>query len=309
MLQLQSKLRSLLRETAQPVAVITSIIHPHSTRSTSVSQFHGATLSSFTSISMDPHPLVAFSLRIPSRMGDSLRAKLELPSSSSFSNAPSKKLHSNPNPSPNSSLSPKSQTHSRFIINILSASQAPTAILFSRPDLYPHPFDEIYEVKEPTHHHNYRKNKDTGLRLRYHLNEEGIPVLDGSLGALACTLVNRPIELGGLDMDSRDADLNLNTGSTVNTSSANSSTSELYIARVTRVENMAWDIEDDPQATPLPLLYHRRDYSTLTSLASLRTSRLEIENDSSRNGLGLGDSDPELGKSKTRVRRRSEQVN
>lgn len=60
-------LRHLLRHTAQPVSVITanlsfpaSSIHKHD---------HGATLSSFSSISFNP-PLVAFSLRLPSRLAN-----------------------------------------------------------------------------------------------------------------------------------------------------------------------------------------------------------------------------------------------
>lgn len=60
-------LRHLLRHTAQPVSVITanlsypaSAIHRHD---------HGATLSSFSSISFNP-PLVAFSLRLPSRLAN-----------------------------------------------------------------------------------------------------------------------------------------------------------------------------------------------------------------------------------------------
>ncbi|OCF35521.1 hypothetical protein I316_02573 [Kwoniella heveanensis BCC8398] len=35
--------------------------------------YHGATLTSFTSLTLYPHPLVAFSLRLPSRMADCLR--------------------------------------------------------------------------------------------------------------------------------------------------------------------------------------------------------------------------------------------
>ena len=76
-LDLKSEFRTLLRESAQPVAVVTtktktkadsSALSSPSASSNDHSRYHGATLSSFTSIAMDPHPLVAFSLRIPSRM-------------------------------------------------------------------------------------------------------------------------------------------------------------------------------------------------------------------------------------------------
>lgn len=104
-------LRELLRETAQPVAVVTSLM-PKEHLSGSHSSFHGATLSSFSSIAMEPHPLVAFSIRIPSRMATSLKtAHLDVPS--------------------------------HLVINILSANQANVAVHFSRPDLHPHPFTSI----------------------------------------------------------------------------------------------------------------------------------------------------------------------
>ncbi|TDL23726.1 hypothetical protein BD410DRAFT_786995 [Rickenella mellea] len=101
----KNALRVLLRETAQSVAVVTTILP------TDASHFHGATLSSFTSIAMDPHPLVAFSLRIPSRMAAALQLG-----------------------------NPRSEHTPNMVVNILSSSQSTTAVHFSRPDLYPEPF-------------------------------------------------------------------------------------------------------------------------------------------------------------------------
>lgn len=99
----KDSLRALLRETGQPVAVVTG-------QSTDPKiPFHGATLSSFTSIAMDPHPLVSFALRIPSRMADALKRKPD----------------------------------SRMALNFLSSSQADIATLFSRPDLHPNPFASV----------------------------------------------------------------------------------------------------------------------------------------------------------------------
>ncbi|EGO20648.1 hypothetical protein SERLADRAFT_477058, partial [Serpula lacrymans var. lacrymans S7.9] len=94
----RESLRALLRETAQPVAVVTSLLHAES--SSRESTFHGATLSSFTSIALDPHPLIAFSLRVPSRMATSLNAHDNL----------------------TSQLRSKKSSH--MVINILSASQS-----------------------------------------------------------------------------------------------------------------------------------------------------------------------------------------
>ncbi|KAG6329480.1 hypothetical protein ID866_9609, partial [Astraeus odoratus] len=81
--------------------------------------YHGATLSSFTSIALDPYPLVAFSLRIPSRMATALnshvdQARAEMPGLIS----------------------------AHMVINILSAPQADLAVKFSRADLHPRPFED-----------------------------------------------------------------------------------------------------------------------------------------------------------------------
>lgn len=110
-LTIHAQLRALLRETAQPVAVVTSLM-PAEHPSRAHSRFHGATLSSFSSIAMEPHPLVAFSLRIPSRMATSL-----------------KNAHGD--------------VSSHLVINILSANQESVAVQFSRPDLHLHPFTSI----------------------------------------------------------------------------------------------------------------------------------------------------------------------
>jgi len=113
---IKDKLRALLRETAQPVAVVTSFMPPNS--SSTSHRFHGATLSSFTSIAMDPYPLIAFALRMPSRMASSLDA-----------------------------AQPDQTSH--MVVNLLSAEQASISVKFSRPDLYPEPFSSIpYSLSE-----------------------------------------------------------------------------------------------------------------------------------------------------------------
>ena len=108
-----AKLRALLRETAQPVAVVTSFM-PKSSGNTHT-EYHGAILSSFTSVGLSPYPLVAFSLRIPSRMATTL-----------------------------SELAAARHRGAQFIVNILSAPQANVAQTFSRTDLYPHPFESLH---------------------------------------------------------------------------------------------------------------------------------------------------------------------
>ncbi|GJE93235.1 flavin reductase [Phanerochaete sordida] len=202
-------LRALLRETAQPVAVVTALMptehqeHPASPSacpSAEHTRFHGATLSSFSSIALDPVPLVAFSLRIPSRMATSLKACV----------------------------------HGRMVVNVLAAPQAALAVRFSRPDLHAHPFDGV----------------------GYRLSAEGLPVLDGALGALSCALVARPWplhDLGSLGKGMHPGDAEWEGEGVA---------SELFIARVTRVERVPED------TTQSPLLYHRRSYATTAAIPS-----------------------------------------
>src|SRR5258705_1204485 len=70
-------LRQVLRHSAQPVTVLTAPYPPNHRKSNAqnVLLFHGATLSSFSSISLHPLPIVAFSLRLPSRSADSIRKR------------------------------------------------------------------------------------------------------------------------------------------------------------------------------------------------------------------------------------------
>lgn len=138
-----------------------------------------------------------------------------------------------------------------MVINILSAAQESTAVCFSRPDLYPEPFEE------------------GELGIGYTLSEEGLPVLEGSLGALSCRLVAEgswPLH----DLDSGFHDKM--TGEMGASGSGAVASSELFLARVVRVErlpqplaNTAGDDSNEDLRT-LPLLYHRRGYVTTSSI-------------------------------------------
>ncbi|KAF9219737.1 hypothetical protein BS17DRAFT_788692 [Gyrodon lividus] len=114
-------LRELLRETAQSVAVVTSFLPTTESNNSQCSQppnlpaYHGATLSSFSSIALDPLPLVAFSLRVPSRMASALRARAD---------------------------KNKALNAAHLVINVLSAAQPHLAEWFARPDLHPRPFED-----------------------------------------------------------------------------------------------------------------------------------------------------------------------
>ncbi|GLB43234.1 putative flavin reductase like domain containing protein [Lyophyllum shimeji] len=124
---------------------------------------------------------------------------------------------------------------SHMVVNILSAAQAEAAVQFSRADLYPEPFASV----------------------PYCLSKEGQPVLEGSLGALSCRVVGRPLplyDLGYLEGRGRDRDEELS----LEPEPGGAMASELFIARVLRVETLDTREEDAEDPRTLPLLYHRR---------------------------------------------------
>ncbi|PWN51261.1 hypothetical protein IE53DRAFT_305139, partial [Violaceomyces palustris] len=137
------KIKALMRSSAQPVSIIASFLPEeeggkgHAGRNSSPTSpsarqgrlVHGATLSSFSSISLSP-PLISFSLKTPSRMADAL-------------------------------IRGSSSGEPHFILNVLSHLQADAAAAFSRPGLVPflhdqdpsdkaHPF-EAQETFPSTH--------------------------------------------------------------------------------------------------------------------------------------------------------------
>ncbi|CAG7847773.1 SubName: Full=Uncharacterized protein {ECO:0000313/EMBL:CCA69547.1} [Serendipita indica DSM 11827] len=114
---IQEDLRHLMVNAAQMVAIVTTRMptqlfpdHP----------FHGATVSSFASIALHPHPLVSFSLRLPSRLADAIRRHDD-----------------------------SEMTHPHLVINLLSSQQATAALQFSRPDLFPNPFWSLPMADQP----------------------------------------------------------------------------------------------------------------------------------------------------------------
>ena len=203
--QVNQKLREILRETAQPVAVVTSLM-PLESKKPGGGRFHGATLSSFTSIAMHPVPLVSFALRVPSRMGTALNEARE--------------------------REPKS---AHMVINLLCAAQAAEANKFARPDLYPDPFASTAHV----------------------LTEDGLPMLEGCLGAITCRMVGYSWPLSDM-------------GGDTTANGALEETSELFVASVTRVESVPKVEGTEDTLRTLPLLYRRRGYVTCLEIASQR---------------------------------------
>jgi flavin reductase (DIM6/NTAB) family NADH-FMN oxidoreductase RutF len=154
--------------------------------------------------------------------------------------------------------SPKYETPTHMVINLLSSTQARHAVKFSRPDLHPTPFADP--------------------EIPYTLSPDGLPILDGCLGAISCRLVSPGLPLHDLDFltdtemnvldraeddtDNSQWQINGNTVSPLAGEQQNpqkigqgATASELFIAQVIRVEALA-------SAATLPLLYHRRKFTS-----------------------------------------------
>lgn len=101
------------------------------------SRYHGATLSSFTSLTLHPHPLVAFSLRLPSRMADYLRPDRSPPITSPFPRDFTESPSSTRSPTPVSSSARPSTPGPAvsLTISLLSLAQQFLAESLSRPGL------------------------------------------------------------------------------------------------------------------------------------------------------------------------------
>lgn len=154
---LASSIRQLMRTSAQPVAVITTILPDERSA-------HGATLSSFSTISLDP-PLVAFSIRTPSRLAEAL-----------------------------SHHGSTSDCGAHFTINVLSEEQEDVANSFARPGLEPCSLIDLQARSTNAHTTTDHPLIYAGTLLSKHAKSRDgcpIPVLTESLGALSCSLVHR----------------------------------------------------------------------------------------------------------------------
>ncbi|KIJ54744.1 hypothetical protein M422DRAFT_24649 [Sphaerobolus stellatus SS14] len=211
---------ALMRATAQPVSVATTIL-PRSSEDTTAPEYHGATLSSFTSVAMYPYPIISFALRTPSRMADILRR------------------HSQ------TKLCPPTP---HLVINLLGSSMAHTAVHFSRP------------------------REDPFGSTAYFLSQEKIPILQDSLGALTCSLI-RSIPLGEPE-----------DGVTHAPDKLEGQGSELFLARVLRVEPGQPPGSQNGTENLLPLLYHHQRYGTidLTNSVSFEEA-LQLDNGKNKN--------------------------
>ena len=194
---------------AQTVAIVTTRMPE---RLPSDPPFHGATVSSFASIALNPHPLVSFSLRLPSRLADAIRRNKD----------------------------PKMLPH--LVISLLSFQQATAAFQFSRPDLFPNPFESLPMADQP-------------IRI----TKEGVPYLGGSLGSMSCTIVRSfPLDFS-TSLQNADDSLQLQEAIPVDDQGQ---ISELFIARVIRMEKHD-DDEGGEHTRALPLSYHQKRFGTV----------------------------------------------
>ncbi|KAH9935970.1 uncharacterized protein BXZ73DRAFT_76777 [Epithele typhae] len=146
---------------------------------------------------MDPLPLIAFSLRIPSRMAAALTSAYALSSLQILSIRYLSHYLRTSRPLP----------AAHMVVNILAASQAALATRFARADAYPRPFEGV----------------------PYDHTLDGLPVLAGSLGALSCRLVAPPWPL-------HDVAALEGSGNARGTWEGEGVASELFVAEVVRVE-------------------------------------------------------------------------
>lgn len=225
---LDEAIRQVMRTSAQPVAVVSAFV-PSDDPNDPAPHIHSTTLSSFTTVSLAP-PLVAFSIREPSRMADALRAGVATPPS-------------NPSMTDEAFVKSAFARKPHFLIHILSNTQQSMSNFFARPGAKPyavtrasksdnaHPFDQ----------HPMQPSKSVVGQL--------IP--KESIGTLACSLVYQ-LDLTSPDLHGTTEFLN----GCLHTNEVGSS---LFLAQIHDVE-IGHEHITDPDQKPRPLVYWQQGY-------------------------------------------------
>lgn len=317
------RLRALMRSSAQPVVILTSFLAseklqtasspdkseplsalsasdslqgPAASASSSGLFVHGATLSSFVTLSLSPIARVAFSLQLPSRMADAII-------DNSIENAREPQLDALHGSVP---VAPDGRKGAHFVINLLSASQSGIADKFARPGLTPYDWtsrpavgkDAVLDAAraKPVVIRNQNAESDVhplaleDLRPSRHATGHGIaadgnhviagvPELTASLGSLSCSLeatIDLSDEEGNLTLRNHTSGKRLPEGKY----EPRNHGSRLFIARVHHVElspHLSGVVPGQSakiQATSstesgadelLPLLYWRQIFCTVTT--------------------------------------------
>lgn len=203
--------------------------------------FHGATLSSLTSVSLAPLPLVAFSLRLPSRLAAAIAAP---PASSPSTDSAA--------PSPAAPAAPV-LAGANVVLHYLSSAQTPLAASFAKALPAPTPSSSASSTS----------SSPSPFALHPHTpSAEGIPVLSGCIGAISCRVLGSvPLSAAGL------ASVGFSAGSLDGGAGYDGeATSELYVAEVVRVEEslplppLVESAAVDDAGKGLPLVYHDQRY-------------------------------------------------
>lgn len=237
--ELDESIRSLMRTSAQPVAVIAAFMPTQDAVSGEVVRhIHTATLSSFTTVSLAP-PLVAFSLRLPSRLADALRA-----GAVSTGKTDSAAM---------TTAVPRRRPH--FLIHLLSSEQYAIADYFARPGAAPFLVPgQTSDTKDATADVDAAENVDGDHPYEVHPTQnsaavDGMLVFDHSMGTLACSLVSQ------IDLTSPDLHGTMFTQSEDGEHAADAG-SALFIARI-------HEVEPSPYTDKTPLVYFKQQYCTV----------------------------------------------
>lgn len=161
---------------------------------------HGATISSFVSIALHPTPLVAFALRLPSRLATFLNSQQQASSSSSTSSTSSDHRHA-----------------PTFKIHLLSEEQEDVARAFARQA--PLPSKAMPSSSSPQIHEPFPPELFSKLNAT-------------SLGSLECSLAG---DLPLVEPLFKQNNNSVSNADQVNASNIGQATSQLFIARVVNV--------------------------------------------------------------------------
>jgi len=229
--------------------------------------FHGATLSSFTSLTLHPQPLVAFSLRLPSRLADYLRpSSTPSPSDSSSASAPSElSLAPLVTPDPLATL-PVPHLGKPLAISLLATAHADIAAKLSQPGQdHSSIFNSAPFALDSQAQGSHGAETDAGA----------LPILPDSIGTMRCEVVSSTLlrdvwPSGPIDEDSIPFDEEVEgaglraqpekqpfggTNGTQPSPSTPVHGSELFICRVLDVQHGT--------GAETPMVYYKHEYTTV----------------------------------------------
>ena len=216
---------------------------------------HGATLSSFTSISLSP-PLVSFSLRLPSRLATALQTSFETssPTSTTTGSLTLDSSRDDPESHPQNPTTPPGGQ--RFTVSLLSKPNESLAHTFSQARAEHENMIRDVDMWEPD-------------------GPSGLPFVKHGLGALGCRVVGW-VPLTGLGdevvrtngVSIKTPEVEAGTRGTVSRSRAKEEESGetgsmLFLARVEEVVQQIKEGEDG--AGIKPLVYENQRYVTTQS--------------------------------------------